>query len=406
MKLDSRTVARVALPAGKDDVIHFDDGLPGFGLRLRRSSHASTRPSRSYVVQYRRAGGTRRLLLGSAEVLSAEQARAQAKKILAKVALGEDPQSDKAARRAKDGHTLRALVGEYLAAKQGAVRPRTYGMLVAYLTGSYFKPLHAMPVDTVTRKDVAARLVAITREHGSIVAARARGALSTFYVWAMGNGLAEINPIIGTLKPKDAEPRERVLSDQELAKIWRASGENAYGKVIKLLILTGARRAEVGGMKWSEIDFERGTWSLPPERTKNGRAHVLPLSALALHIIESVPQRVGRDHLFGSRSVGGLSHWHAKADLDRKLGAAVAEWRIHDLRRTLATRLCDLGTAPHVVEQILNHQSGHRAGVAGIYNRSGYANEVRAALAMWSDHVRTLVAGSARKIVAFPQDRA
>jgi integrase len=217
----------------------------------------------------------------------------------------------------------------------------------------------------------------------------------------MGNWLAEINPIIGTLKPKDAEPRERVLSDQELAAIWRASGDDAYGKVIKLLILTGARRAEVGGMKWSEVDFERGTWSLPPARIKNARGHVLPLSALALHIIENVPERVGRDHLFGTRSSAGLSHWHAKTDLDRKLGAAVAPWRIHDLRRTLATRLCDLGTAPHVVEQILNHQSGHRAGVAGVYNRSDYANETRAALALWADHVRSIVAGDKPKVLPF-----
>jgi integrase len=117
--------------------------------------------------------------------------------------------------------------------------------------------LHGVPIDTVTRRDVAARLVAITRAHGSIVAARARGALSTFYVWAMGSGLAEVNPIIGTLKPQDAEPRSRVLSDEELAAIWRASGNDAYGRVIKLLILTGARRGEVGGMRWSELDLDR-----------------------------------------------------------------------------------------------------------------------------------------------------
>jgi integrase len=139
--------------------------------------------------------------------------------------------------------------------------------------------LHGLPVDTVTRRDVAARLVAITRAHGSIVAARARGALSTFYVWAMGSGLAEVNPIIGTLKPQDAEPRSRVLSDEELAAIWRASGNDAYGRVIKLLILTGARRGEVGGMRWSELDLDRnsvnaravGSWR-QSSRTAHGPA--------------------------------------------------------------------------------------------------------------------------------------
>jgi integrase len=377
-------------------MIVFDDTMSGFGYRLRKSGGQIRR---SYVVQYRRAGATRRLLLGSGEVLSAEQARAAAKKVLAAVALGQDPQANKAARRHRDGHTLRAMVDDYLASKEGTIRPRTHGALAAYLTGSYFKPLHGMPVDTVTRKDVAARLVAITREHGSIVAARARGALSTFYVWAMGNGLAEANPIIGTLKPKGAEPRERVLEDRELAHIWRAAGDDAYGKVIRLLALTGCRRQEIGGLRWDELNFERGTLTIPAERTKNKREHILPLPSLAMEIIQSVPRRVGRDHLFGTRSPDGLSHWHAKADLDQCLGNAVRPWRLHDLRRTLATRLCDLGVAPHVVEQILNHQSGHRAGVVGTYNRSRYEREVRAAMALWNDHVRALVESGERKIV-------
>jgi integrase len=134
---------------------------------------------------------------------------------------------------------------------------------------------------------------------------------------------------------------------------------------------------------------------------KNARQHTLPLTPLAISIIQSVPRRIGRDHLFGTRSDDGLSHWHQKAALDQRL--TIKPWRVHDLRRTLATRLCDLSIAPHVVEQILNHQSGHRAGVVGIYNRSSYANEVRAALALWSDHVRTLVEDGDRKIVPLHQ---
>jgi integrase len=266
------------------------------------------------------------------------------------------------------------------------------------LTGHFFKPLHNIPIDQITRKDVAARLTKITLENGSITASRARIALSGFYAWAMGQGLAEANPVIGTTRPQEAKPRERVLDDDELARVWKACSDDAFGKVIRLLILTGARRAEVGGMRWSELDFERGTWVIPAERVKNGRQHTLPLTPLAISIIESVPRRVGRDHLFGTRSDGGLSHWHAKAELDQRL--TIKPWRVHDLRRTLATRLCDLGIAPHVVEQILNHQSGHRAGIVGVYNRSSYEREVKAALALWSDHVRALVESGKRKIVA------
>jgi integrase len=398
VKLTTKSVASLKLPPGKADMIMFADDLPGFGLRLRASGE---RVLRSWICQYRRGGATRRLLLGSADVVGVEQARAAAKKALAKIALGEDPQSDKAARRAKDAHSLRAVVADYLAAKSDTVRPRTFREVHRYLTGSHFRPLHSMPVDAITRRDVAARLVAITRENGSITAVRARGTLSGFYVWCLGHGLAEANPCVGTFKPKDAKPRERVLDDGELAAIWRASGDDdAYGKVIRLLMLTGCRRQEVGGMRWGELDLERGVWTIPASRTKTGRQHLLPLPPLALDIIESVPHRVDRDHLFGARSSHGFSDWgHAKGDLDRRLGAAVGAWRIHDLRRTAATRMADLGVAPHIIEACLNHYSGHRAGVAGIYNRSSYDREVRAALAMWADHVRTLIDGSERKIV-------
>jgi integrase len=394
VKITARTVAGLELPRGKNDAIYFDDDMAGFGLRLRVSGQ---QVRRSWVAQYRSFGRTRRVLLGSAEILGAEQARAAAKKVLARVVLGHDPQAEKAIRRQKDTHNLKGVVGDYLAFKQKTVRPRTYAEIVRYLTGHFFKPLHNAPIDQIARRDVAVHLTKITTESGSITASRARIALNGFYAWAMGQGLAESNPVIGTTRSQEARPRDRVLSDLELAAIWNACDDGAFGKVIKLLVLTGARRAEVGGMRWSEIDFERGTWVIPAERTKNGRQHTLPLTPLAASIIQSVPRRLGRDHLFGTRSDEGLSHWHQKAALDQHL--IIKPWRIHDLRRTLATRLCDLGIAPHVVEQILNHQSGHRAGVVGIYNRSCYANEVCAALALWSDHVRSLVEGEERKVV-------
>jgi integrase len=181
-----------------------------------------------------------------------------------------------------------------------------------------------MAVDAVTRRDVAARLVAITRANGSIVAARARGALSTFYVWAMGNGLAETNPVIGTLKPQDAQPRSRVLGDEELTAIWRASGNDAYGRVIKLLILTGARRGEVGGMRWSELDLDRAIWTIPPQRTKNNRPHALPLMPISLDVITGVPpRRVGTIYsvlalLWGSGT--GTPKLFSTGGLERRCG--------------------------------------------------------------------------------------
>jgi integrase len=134
---------------------------------------------------------------------------------------------------------------------------------------------------------------------------------------------------------------------------------------------------------------------------KNQRPHLLPLPQLAFEIIESVPRRVGRDHLFGERAERGFTRWwQLKLALDARLGNQVQPWHLHDLRRSLATRLGDLGVAPHVIETILNHVSGHKRGIGGVYNRSPYFADTQRALALWGDHIRSLVEGGERKIVS------
>jgi integrase len=394
MKINSRTVAALKLSSGVTDVIHFDSELTGFGVRLRRGADGQVR--KSFVVQYRRGKQTRRIKLDASNALSAEQARTAAKTVLAKVALGEDPQADRLGRR--DARSLRTVVDEFLAAKRASVRPATYRGLRAYLTGGYLRPLHTTAIDQVTRADVAGRLVVITREHSATVAAHCRAALSALFTWAMQMGLVESNPVIGTIRPESSKPRNRVLSDDELAKVWRASGDDDHGRIVRLLMLTGCRRQEVGGAMWTEFDFERGTWTIPGERSKNHREHTLPLPAQALAIIAAVPRMVDRDHLFGVRGEGFRCWSAGKATLDQRAG--VANWTLHDIRRSVATRLADLGVQPHVIEAMLNHQSGHKGGVAGTYNRSVYATETRAALALWADHVTALTSGRPRKITA------
>src|SRR5262249_55530607 len=163
------------------------------------------------------------------------------------------------------------------------------------------------------------------------------------------------------------------------------------GNIVKLLVLLGSRRQEVGGMSWSELNLDAGMWTLPAERSKNHRAHTITLPAAALAIINSVP-RTSRDHLFGDRADTGFTGWsNVKTDFDRRLGEAVKPWRIHDLRRTCATKMADIGIEPHVIESALNHFSGHRRGVAGIYNRSSYDGAVAIALERWADHVDGLM---------------
>jgi integrase len=399
MQLTAKAVAAVQMPAGKTDVIYFDDASPGFGYRLRAGTGGKV--LRSWVAQYRRAGGTRRITLGSAGVVSAEQARLAAKKVLAAAALGQDPQAERIDRRDKDQHSFRTVVAEHLKAKKPDVRARTHVELARYLTGTYFKPLHGMPVDQITRKDIAARLVAITRESGSITAARARAAINGFFVWTMQMGYVEANPVIGTIQPKDSEGRSRVLTDTELAAIWRGCGDDDHGRCVRLLILTACRRQEVGSMQWSELDADAGIWTIPAERAKNSREHTLPLPPLAWQIINSVPHIVSRDYLFGVRTNGFRAWADGKVNLDKALGEAVAPFVLHDIRRSVATKMADLGIQPHIIETVLNHRGGHKSGVAGIYNKSSYEREVKPALVMWADHVRALAEGGERKVLPF-----
>jgi integrase len=400
MRLTAKAVGALTLPVGKTDMIVFDGEVRGFGFRLRAG--AGGKVLKSWVCQYKRGGGTRRMLLGSAAVLGAEAARLQAKKVLGRVALGEDPAGDRRDRRDKDRNTMRALVDEYLAAKRKDVRPKTFTEIERYLTGGYFKPLHGMAIDQITRHDVARRVVTVQRESGNATARESRGALSTFFVWCLRMGLCDSNPVNDSVKPADIKPRERVLSDAELSAIWRAAGDDEYGKIVRLLILTGCRRAEVGDMAWTEIDLDRGTWTIPAARSKNGRAHTLPVMPMMGEIVASVPRMVTRNQLFGARSHGFTNWTLPKPVLDKRSGVT-EPWTIHDIRRTVATRMNDIGIAPHIVEQILNHQSGSRRGVAGVYNRSSYEREVKAALAAWHGHLRALVEGGERKILTYPQ---
>jgi integrase len=395
MKLTDRLVPALTLPSGKDDVIHWDGDLKRLGYRLRRSGGNVLR---SWVVRYRVGARQRRMTLDT--VLSAEQARTAARKILARVELGEDPQGDKAMQRVADKHTVRGLVEEYLGDKRAELRPKTFRDTATYLTGAYFKPLHGITIDKVTRRDVAACLTRIKRERSPIVAGIARAKLSAFFVWCLRQGLAESNPTIGTDAGKRVAPRERVLSDGDLAAIWKAAVEigGDYGAIIRLLILTGSRRAEIGGMAWSELDLDKDTWTLPRERSKNHRAHVLPVMPMMREIIDGVPRMATRDQLFGARARIGFANWgEGKARLDRRSG--VSAWTVHDIRRSVATRMADIGIQPHIIEAVLNHQSGHKGGIAGIYNRSSYEREIRNALALWSDHVQALVEGGERKLL-------
>ena len=401
MHLTKASVAKLSLPDGKSDLLVFDDDLAGFGLRLRAGG------KRTWIAQYRLGTKQRRLSLGSTAAIDADEARKRAKAALSKVALGIDPQIEKNGARVQASVTVGSTAETYLSRwAETRLKPNNFASECRYLR-VHWSPLHEVAVQSVTRAMVAGRLGEIASTKGPYSANRARAALSAFYSWAIGEGLTDANPVVGTNKAIDEVSRDRVLTPEELSLVWRLAGEWDYGAIVRLLILTGQRREEVGGMLWSEIDLDKRFWRIDAERTKNGLAHDVPLSSPAVEMLRA-RERSGRALVFGSRE-GPFQGWsNAKSALDRRVLAKLREtgadgalkpWRLHDIRRTVATRMADLGVQPHVIEAVLNHISGHKAGVAGVYNRASYANEKRHALDLWGAHVADLAEGRESNIV-------
>ena len=397
MRLTKLNINALKLEEGKTEKIVFDSLLPGFGIRIRAGG------KRTWIAQYRIGAKQRRVSLGSVETIDPDEARRRARDIMARVQLGGDPQVDKQRTRAQAHETLADCIGKYLFNyAERNLSPRTLTEVRRSLNKNW-KPLHQIGIHQITRSMVAGRLGEIAEESGPFAANRARAYLSGLFSWSVEQGLTNENPVSGTGRPAKEISRDRVLSDEEIRLIWDHSGAGQYGLIVKLLLLTGQRREEVAGMQWNELDFTSENWLIGASRTKNGRKHNVPLSPLMLQLLTSIPLREDRTLCFGTR-VGPFSGWSkAKIKLDQSISAALrstnpkakppAPWRLHDLRRTAATRMADLGVQPHVVEAVLNHVSGFKAGIAGVYNHAAYAAEKKAALNLWSEYVVSLCEG-------------
>ena len=350
----------------------WDTQLIGYGVRRQRRSAF-------YLIRYRINGRQRFLTLGRHGAFTPDTARREATRLLGVVASGTDP----ARERVTPTETFGAELEKYLERKRGVLRPRTMVEVERYLR-QQCKSLHSLPLTSIDRRTVALTLAEIEQASGPVARNRARTSLSAMFAYAIREGLTETNPVAGTGKAFENGGRERVLSKEELATILRALDDGPFSEIIKILLLTGQRRSEIGGLRWSEIDFERGLIIFPPDRCKNGRQHELPISSQVKAILERQPRN--GEWVWGCE----WSSWsEPKAKLDRRLNG-IAPWTIHDARRAAATHMAELGVLPHILENILNHVSGHRAGVAGIYNRSKCQDQMREALQMWGTYIDRL----------------
>jgi integrase len=262
-----------------------------------------------------------------------------------------------------------------------------------------------MPLATIKRADIAAVLQEITAERGRIAAARARANLGALFTWATKEGLCDTNPVLATRSPEiGTMPRERVLTDNELRLVWNACQNDAFGRIVQLLILLGCRRNEVGDLRWSELDLETAVMTISGARTKGKRALILTLPPMAIEILRAVPRRDGQEFVFGGKSgrSGFIGFAYATMALNARIatvaGKPLAPWRLHDLRRTMRTGLGRIGVSPHIAEITIGHARG--SAIERVYDRYSYQSEVKTALLRWSEHVAAVVEDRPSNVVS------
>jgi integrase len=396
IKLTALTVAN-AKPPARGRLEYWDRALPGFGLRI------TDRGAKSWTVLYRVHGRLRRATLGAYPALSLAVARGRARQVMAEVAKGNDPATAKAEERRREADLFQAVAAEFV---ERHCKPHNRGWQRQDrdLKREFLPVWRDRPIASITRRDIFELLDKIADRTSLRRANRYLALVKKLFNWCLERGYIEASPVANIKPPGKEVSRDRVLSDAELRLVSRCCEAIGwpFGDLFRLLILTAQRLGEVSSMRWRDIDLDKGMWTLPRHIAKNAVGNEVPLSPAAIAILRRVP-RIGRDEfvfpaLNGSANpVSGFSKTKKRLDaaiaheLAKADGATMPEWRLHDLRRTAASGMAQLGIAPHVIEKVLNHISGSLSGVAGIYNRYGYVAEKRQALEAWAAHVARVI---------------
>ena len=388
-KLTVRAVE--AIEPSERDVICWDTELPGFGMKV------TPKGKRSFFLYYRTADHTqRRPLIGSYPAMKPEKARGIAQDWLAEVRAGGDPSSVRKAKRATIGTgTVAELFEVYKTAK---VELRSLTEIDRIFQKDILPTLGKRRAEEVTRSEVS-RLLDKLASRSPTAASNARKRLSAFYAWALPRlPDCAVNPVQGAVAAPPPAARARVLTPAELRALWTVLGDESepWRTALRLLILTGQRRGEVFSADWREFDLSEKVWTIPAERAKNNKVHLVPLSDEAVEVLRTFAGAVEEaDHVptRGPLFPAGKGRPFSRAArrirnaVSRVMQSGVESWSWHDIRRTVATGMQRLGVRLEVTEAVLNHVSGSRAGIVGVYQRYEWLDEKRAALAAWSAEV-------------------
>src|SRR5262245_34248420 len=391
----SKTLTDIAIENLKPRAVRYEKPDPGArGLRVVVQPSGRKR----FAVRYRNAAGrARKLTLPAGITLAA--ARKLAADSLLEVAQGRDPGTAKRhARRsagARADDTIERLADQFIEkhAKRHT-RPASIRATEGAFRNIILPAWGRRTVHEIARRDVIELLDGVAADR-PILANRTRAVLSRFFGWLCERDIIAASPCVGVKPPSAETVRDRVLDDNELRRLWLASdavGGNA-GAYTKLLVLTGQRRSEIAGLKFSEVEGD--ALALPAARMKGKQAHVVPLSSQAAAIIAAQPKV--DDFVLGGWRWAGNSH-HVKRALDAHMGK-IPKWVIHDIRRSVASGMARIGVPVPVIEKILAHRSGTFRGIVGTYQRHSFLPEMGAALQKWGDHIERLVGGKSAKVV-------
>ncbi len=397
-KITKRTID--ALIASRSEGFLWDDGIKGFGAKITKSGAIS------YILQFRMGGRearTRRCTIGShGSPWTPTTAREEALRLSRLIGQGVDPVEVEKQRRRE---AVDLAFDNYADRFERSCIGRGWKLLVGRSLRIHSMPvLKSKPLPKITRADIVA---VFDRMPDAQVANRRNvfAVLRRLFRWAVSRGDIDRSPMEGMETPPAVKARDRWLSDQELAMVWKHAPNThpCFGPIVRLLIVTGQRREEVSSLAWEELDQAERLWILPGDRAKNGEPNRVPLNSLAVSVLEAVagkPTWPRRGKVFATSTGGGFTGYHrGKEKLDRLIaedgGEAMQPWRLHDLRRTLATGFQRLGVRFEVTEAVLNHVGGSRAGVAGIYQRHDWKAEKREAIDLWNDHLMKILEGKA-----------
>ncbi len=371
----------------------WDRKAPGFGIRV------SLGGAKTWVVMYRRNGRKRRLLLGRWPGMRLADARQKARRYLGDVANGNDPAADRA--QAKAAASFEELAALYLERHARLNKsPRSVREDEQMLRADLLPAWRDRRLSEIGRKDVIALLDGIVSRSAPIHANRVRALVSKMFNFALARALTENNPAYQVPRPAPERSRDRVLTADEMRSLWGAlSNEPAKVQALfKLGFLTAARRSEILGMRWDEMDFATGWWTIPTERSKNGLAHRVPLVRSALDLLSELREVTGdRDHVFPGGRVGRPVENPQKWLRRIRERAGVADFRLHDIRRTVASNLTAMGIPRLTVSKLLNHVE---SSITAVYDRHSYDAEKKSALLKWDRRLREIVTGEAsRKVI-------